>query len=82
MPIRFVGKGSKQGQLEDNSDENYKMTHALLLLDQAVISEAIDVVKSLPVNSNETQNFSDLFYILVYAAQNAFTLSELYLAKS
>ncbi|MBK9107172.1 MAG: T9SS type A sorting domain-containing protein [Saprospiraceae bacterium] len=57
------------------------MALALLLLDQGEISEAIDVVESLPVNSNETQNFSDLFYILVYATQNELSLSELPQAK-
>lgn len=53
------------------------MAHALLLLDQAEISEAIDVVESLSGNSSETQSFSEFFYILVYAAQNEVSISEL-----
>lgn len=53
------------------------MALALLLVNQGEINEAIDVVESLPVNSNETQNFSDLFYTLVYAAQNELSISEL-----
>lgn len=51
------------------------MALALLLVNQGEVSEAIDVVESLPVNSSETQNFSDLFYTLVYAAQNELTIS-------
>ncbi len=67
--------------LDVESGENYRMALALLLLNQGEISEAIDVVESLPVNSNETQNFSDLFYILVYAAQNELAISALPQAK-
>lgn len=67
--------------LDVESGENYKMALALLLLNQGEISEAIDVVESLSGNSSETQSFSEFFYILVYAAQNELSLSELPQAK-
>ncbi|NOT37042.1 MAG: T9SS type A sorting domain-containing protein [Saprospiraceae bacterium] len=76
----YIGAGNSENihtLLQNESNENYKMTYAMLLLNEGNITGAQAVVASLPISSSETSSFTTYFNVLLYAVQNNISLGSL-----
>ncbi|MEO6189756.1 MAG: T9SS type A sorting domain-containing protein [Saprospiraceae bacterium] len=63
--------------LSNESDINYKISYALILLEEDNFSAAQAVVNNMPSSSSEKADFVSVFNVIVYSKQNNLNLSDL-----
>lgn len=76
----YLGEGDMtkvKSLLNNESDINYKMLYAEVLLEEGQITAAQTIVNNMPSSSPEKADYASFFTVLVYAQQNNISLSEL-----